>query len=156
HALRHSYVSALAKSNAPVKIIQTLARHSTPTLTLGVYAHVGLFDQSAALDALPDLTRPARYSQPAVLARTGTEGRPAARQSSDPTGPAALDTGDSSPEGQYISEGFAVSLPHTGDVLGRHRSSSDVMTQSAARESMGTEALGNTGFDASGRDLSSS
>jgi site-specific recombinase XerC len=35
HALRHSYISALAKSNAPVKIVQTLARHSTPTLTLG-------------------------------------------------------------------------------------------------------------------------
>ena len=33
---------------------------STPTLTLGVYAHVGLFDQSAALDALPDLTEPPR------------------------------------------------------------------------------------------------
>jgi integrase len=31
HALRHSYVSALARSNAPVKIVQTLARHSTPT-----------------------------------------------------------------------------------------------------------------------------
>ena len=53
HALRHSFITALAMSKAPVKVIQSLARHSTPTLTLGVYAHVGLFDQTAALDALP-------------------------------------------------------------------------------------------------------
>ena len=56
HALRHSYVTALAMSNAPVKVVQSLARHSTPTLTLGIYAHVGLYDQTSALDALPDLT----------------------------------------------------------------------------------------------------
>jgi hypothetical protein len=74
HCLRHSYVTALAKSNAPVKIIQSLARHSTPTLTLGVYAHVGLYDQVAALDALPDLTRPAPDSEPSSLAATGTDG----------------------------------------------------------------------------------
>ena len=61
HALRHSFITALAMSKAPVKVIQSLARHSTPTLTLGVYAHVGLFDQTAALDALPD--HPARRSR---------------------------------------------------------------------------------------------
>jgi Phage integrase family len=76
HCLRHSYVSALAMSNAPVKILQTLARHSTPALTLGVYAHVGLFDQAAALDALPDLTRPeaAPDTEANTLAATGTDG----------------------------------------------------------------------------------
>jgi len=73
HALRHSYVTALAKSNAPVKIVQTLARHSTPTLTLGVYSHIGLFDQTAALDALPDLSRPEPESEPSILAATGTD-----------------------------------------------------------------------------------
>ena len=57
HSLRHSYITALAKSNAPVKIVQSLARHSTPVLTLGVYTHLGLYDQTPALDALPDLTR---------------------------------------------------------------------------------------------------
>jgi integrase len=53
HSLRHSYVSMLARSPAPVKVVQTLARHSTPTLTLGVYSHIGILDQTAALDALP-------------------------------------------------------------------------------------------------------
>jgi integrase len=37
HALRHTFIPTLAKSNAPVKIVQSLARHSTPVLTLGVY-----------------------------------------------------------------------------------------------------------------------
>jgi hypothetical protein len=34
-------------------VAQELARHSTPTLTLGRYAHVQLVDQTRALDALP-------------------------------------------------------------------------------------------------------
>ena len=73
HALRHSFVTALARSNAPVKVVQTLARHSTPALTLGVYSHVGIHDQSAALAALPDqpgADGPAREA--ARLAATGT------------------------------------------------------------------------------------
>jgi integrase len=73
HALRHSFISALARSNAPVKIVQSLARHSTPTLTLGVYAHVRLYDQSAALEALPDLTRSAPDTQSSAGAATGTD-----------------------------------------------------------------------------------
>ena len=60
HALRHSYVTALAKSNAPVKIVQSLARHSTPSLTLGVYSHVALFDQPAYIRK-QELTRSPRF-----------------------------------------------------------------------------------------------
>ena len=56
HALRHSFISSLALSTAPVKIVQSLARHSTPVLTLNVYAHVETADQAGALGALPDLT----------------------------------------------------------------------------------------------------
>ena len=72
HSLRHSYIIALARSNAPVKVIQTLARHSTPSLTFGVYAHIGVFDQTAALEALPDLSPPATPELEA-LAATGTD-----------------------------------------------------------------------------------
>src|SRR5262249_15706151 len=71
HAIRHTFITALTKSNAPVKIVQSLARHSTPTLTLNCYSHVGLFDQSSALEALPDLTRPAPHSEPSL--KTGTD-----------------------------------------------------------------------------------
>src|SRR4051812_25124343 len=74
HALRHSYITALAMSKAPVRVIQSLARHSTPSLTFGVYAHVGLYDQTTALDALPGLTAPEAAPKPAALAATGTDG----------------------------------------------------------------------------------
>lgn len=53
HALRHTYVSRLVQSGANIKVAQELARHSTPTLTLGRYAHIALLDQRKALDALP-------------------------------------------------------------------------------------------------------
>jgi integrase len=39
HALRHSYLSALAAAGVGVKELQELARHSDPRLTLGVYTH---------------------------------------------------------------------------------------------------------------------
>jgi len=41
-----------------VKVAQELARHSTPTLTLGRYSHVQLVDQKQALDALPSTDAP--------------------------------------------------------------------------------------------------
>ena len=49
----HSYVTALARSGVPVKTPQFLTQHSTPMLIFGVYDHVGLDDQVAALHALP-------------------------------------------------------------------------------------------------------
>ena len=70
HSLRHTYVSNLARGRAPVKVIQTLARHSTPMLTLGTYAHIGVSDQTAALDASPSESSPTR---PRGRPATGTD-----------------------------------------------------------------------------------
>lgn len=53
HALRHTFITGLVNSGASVKVAQDLARHSTPTLTLSRYAHLGLQDTSKALAALP-------------------------------------------------------------------------------------------------------
>lgn len=53
HATRHTFVSALAGSGVPVKTVQELARHSTPTLTFGIYAHARPADVDGALSALP-------------------------------------------------------------------------------------------------------
>ena len=39
HALRHTYITMLAKSGAPLKVVQEMARHSDPKLTLGCYTH---------------------------------------------------------------------------------------------------------------------
>ena len=56
HALRGTYITHLVNSGASVKTCQTLARHSTPSLTIGIYAKTSLHDITGAVDALPDLT----------------------------------------------------------------------------------------------------
>jgi integrase len=72
HALRHSYITLIVRSGASAKVAQELARHSTVALTLGRYAHVGLYDLAGAVNAMPSLTggppRPA-----GILAATGTD-----------------------------------------------------------------------------------
>ena len=70
HPVRHTYISRLVASGANIRVAQELARHSTPTLTLGRYAHVQLVDRTRALDALPAIEAP--RAAVAALAATGT------------------------------------------------------------------------------------
>jgi len=58
HSLRHSYISRLVRSGINVKLCQELARHSTPVLTLGRYAHVDMADKATALTMVPALAAP--------------------------------------------------------------------------------------------------
>jgi integrase len=60
HCLRHSFVTFLAMSDAPVRVIQSLARHSDPRLTMNAYSHVAIHDERAAIEALPDLSQAGR------------------------------------------------------------------------------------------------
>lgn len=53
HSLRVSYISFLANSNTPLRITQKLARHSTPVLTMNVYAKAFPEQERAALACLP-------------------------------------------------------------------------------------------------------
>jgi hypothetical protein len=69
HALRHSYITRLARAGVPAVVAKSLARHSTITLTMDRYSHVGLVDELAALNALPAI---AVQADPVVLAATGT------------------------------------------------------------------------------------
>jgi len=55
HALRHTFITNLARSGVHPKVAQTLARHSTITLTLDRYSHTVLTDLSEAVSILPDL-----------------------------------------------------------------------------------------------------
>ncbi len=73
HSLRHTYITRLVESGASVKVAQELARHATPTLTIGRYAHARLHDLTAALDGLSatDGNREA-----AALQATGTDDIP--------------------------------------------------------------------------------
>jgi hypothetical protein len=74
HAQRHTYISGIVAGKASVKSAQELARHSTPTLTIGRYSHTRLHDLTAALEALPGVMPPATDTQPQAMAATGTDG----------------------------------------------------------------------------------
>jgi len=63
HASRGTYISNLVASGASVKTCQELARHSTPTLTIGIYAKASVRDKHGAVEKLPDLAP----SQPTVV-----------------------------------------------------------------------------------------
>lgn len=58
HALRHTFVSRIVRSGMSVKEAQTLARHSDPRLTIGLYAHVEAADTARAMSAVPGLMVP--------------------------------------------------------------------------------------------------
>jgi integrase len=70
HALRHTFITRLARSGVVPAVAKSLARHSTIVLTMDHYTHTLIGDERAALDRLPaiDATR----ANVAPLAATGT------------------------------------------------------------------------------------
>ncbi len=52
HSLRHTFITLVGQSS-PLKVLQDLARHSTPILTVGRYSHAELSEKAAAVDAIP-------------------------------------------------------------------------------------------------------
>jgi hypothetical protein len=54
HSLRNSYISFLANSQTPAKVIQKLARHSDPKLTFNTYARVLPEAEQKAVTFLPN------------------------------------------------------------------------------------------------------
>ncbi len=65
HALRVTYITSVVRGGASVKTAQTLARHSHPALTIGIYAKASIHD----------LSSPAPQPEAATLTATGTDGR---------------------------------------------------------------------------------
>lgn len=68
HAFRHTFITNLVRGGVHPRVAQSLARHSTITLTMDRYSHTVLGDLSAALEVLPDssVTPPTETSQPAT------------------------------------------------------------------------------------------
>jgi integrase len=64
HALRHTFITRLARSGVAPAVAKSLARHSAITLTMDYYTHVLIEDERSALDRLP------------VIGRQGTGGAP--------------------------------------------------------------------------------
>jgi len=58
HSLRHQYISGLARAGVPVKVAQTLARHSTITLTMDRYTHLVGDEVADAMKRLPAIQLP--------------------------------------------------------------------------------------------------
>jgi len=54
HSLRNSYISFLANSETPAKVIMQLARHSDPRLTFNTYARTFEDSKQKALNFLPN------------------------------------------------------------------------------------------------------
>jgi integrase len=54
HSLRNSYISFLANSATPAKVVQTLARHSDPRLTFNTYARTFEKAEQQAISFLPN------------------------------------------------------------------------------------------------------
>jgi site-specific recombinase XerD len=73
HGLRHHFITNLAKAGVPPKVAQTLARHSTITLTLDRYSHVGISDVVGGLDALPPLPSDDSRAEGQTMQATGTD-----------------------------------------------------------------------------------
>jgi len=88
HALRHTFITRLARSGVTPAVAKSLARHSTITLTMDHYTHTLISDERAALDTLPSLSSaPAR---PEAARATGTDGAAAlARDAAESPGTAA-------------------------------------------------------------------
>ncbi|MBM4017508.1 MAG: hypothetical protein FJ288_04125 [Planctomycetes bacterium] len=70
HALRHSFLTRLARSGVAPAVAKSLARHSTIVLTMDHYTHTLIEDERAALDRLPSINAP--RANVAALAATGT------------------------------------------------------------------------------------
>jgi hypothetical protein len=73
HALRHTFITNLANGGVHPKTAQTLARHSTITLTMDRYSHTLRGAESAALAVLPQIKSRPRDE----LRATGTDGETA-------------------------------------------------------------------------------
>ena len=73
HSLRHTFITALDKTDASLKERMTLARHSDRSnLTLGTYTHIQVYDLRRVIEQFPDVWPGKQQSQKA----TGTDGKP--------------------------------------------------------------------------------
>ena len=73
HALRHSFVTALAAAGVGPKELQELARHSDPRLTLGAYSHTSPARKAEAVGRIALPGRDAPASPLATLPRADLE-----------------------------------------------------------------------------------
>ncbi len=114
HALRHTFITRLAQAGISPKVAQSLARHSTITLTMDRYAHVRLADEAAALEALP-------ISQDEAARPAAQDGRRSGRKKSKTTaGAQHRAQHDRCTEGVSGALPFTFGTPDSGTEMDRH------------------------------------
>jgi len=97
HALRHQFLSALARSGVHPKAAQKLARHSTITLTMDRYSHLDLAELGDALKLVPPAAEPA--AERVVPATTDAPLAHALAQTGVPDRQRLASPGNAAPEG---------------------------------------------------------
>ena len=83
HSDRHTLITNLERAGVSPRTAQSPARHSDIRLTMGVYTHIGLHDQTTAIESLPapPSLDPRKPSEVAELRATGTgDAQPGARK----------------------------------------------------------------------------
>jgi integrase len=76
HSNRHTFITNLERAGVSPRTAQSLARHSDIRLTMGVYTHIGLCDQTTAIESLPaPPTFEPNRNETVALRATGTDGR---------------------------------------------------------------------------------
>jgi integrase len=147
HSLRVLFISRVVAGGASVKEAQTLARHSTPLLTMNVYSRASLLDVAGAVSGLGDLlTQQPSRPEPQQMLATGTGGRtepPAATAQKSahesahsqqaPTGPGWHSRADVPPA--ECPEPSAVQEPETATIPGDFRDSATEKTKRRRWES---------------------
>jgi len=95
HSNRHLFITSLERAKVSPKMAQTLARHSDVRLTLGIYTHVELHDQTAAITSLPPPPKVGDKpgTEVAELRATGTEGGAGERRMVPPAVPSGAQIG---------------------------------------------------------------
>ena len=71
HALRHTFVTTLAKSGVHPSTAQALARHSDINLTMSRYTHSVLESQAEALERMPSLPAPGETTRKTAAVGSG-------------------------------------------------------------------------------------
>ena len=74
HALRHTFISNLARAGVHPRNAQALARHSTIDLTMNVYTHIAMEDLVSDIEAMPAVLGTCNGESPAETENQIVEG----------------------------------------------------------------------------------
>ncbi len=144
HSNRHTFITNLERAGVSPRTAQSLARHSDIRLTMEIYTHIGLHDQSRAIQSLP---APPPFKEQVVQSAahqaTGTEGSRSwvpkprrARRKGAHRGAERCRNGCRTPRAAEVSVGIRL---HSNGRSGNHGCGADERPNSATGGTLCTE-----------------